>query len=663
MLSVKRTIVMSFVGIVTACGGGGGGESQPPVVAVPPAPDPTGLWVRSGGDGAGLASYASKLTQIVTSRSADAGVVLESAPAADGAAGAGFSGTYTLESAVDEYDIVKYNGVTLAIAPSRSGCCFTAEPLAIADALLPPNNESSVPQIALFQTSPESGTATPVATIELESDQQAEGMYLSDNRLQVLLSTAWWGSFGERFTSPSGWLGEQVSVLHFDITDPENPVSMATMSIEGALVTSRRTGDNIHIITRHAPNIDGLVAYPQSAEEVASNESILAAASEDDILPEIRVDGERVSPLTLNDCYRLDPEHPLADPSPGDSTITSLLTLSAETGDILRSACTLEPVTGVYMGDSVIALTHVRWDLEEGGTMVHLLDRDSFDYVGSERVEGSLYTGGNADFRISEAAGVVRLVTTEWTGDPEDALRHRLYTLGAEQDAPELDVLGVLGNDPASRIGKPNEDLYGVRFMGDRAYLVTFERIDPLYVIDLSDPREPAILGELEVPGFSDLLHEVSDALLLGLGSSARRHPKVELYNVSDVASPSSLGVTELGSELDWAYSPAQYNRYAFTYLAGDTVDRFTVPYSGGGVEDGVCCTQVDRIALFEISDKRSPAEAAVIAAGEVTLTPGAVDGDTRVVLDEDALYVISRTDLLSGFWSNPEAVQPVELN
>ena len=91
------------------------------------------------------------------------------------------------------------------------------------------------------------------------------------------------------------------------------------------------------------------------------------------------------------------------------------------------------------MGDSVIALTHVRWDLEEGGTMVHLLDRNSFDYLGSERVEGSLYTGGNADFRISEAAGVVRLVTTEWTGDPEDALRHRLYTLGAELDAPELD--------------------------------------------------------------------------------------------------------------------------------------------------------------------------------------------------------------------------------
>ena len=159
------------------------------------------------------------------------------------------------------------------------------------------------------------------------------------------------------------------------------------------------------------------------------------------------------------------------------------------------------------------------------------------------------------------------------------------------------------------------------------------------------------------MPGFSDLLHEVSDDLLLGLGSSERRFPKLELYNVSDVARPISQGLIELGADLDWGYSPAQYNRYAFTYLAGDTVDRLTVPYAAGGVEDGACCIHVDRVALFEIRDKASPADAAIVAVGEVVLTPGSVDGDTRVVLDSEALYVISRTDLLGGFWSNPEAV------
>ena len=659
-MSIQRVLLSSTMFLmVVGCGGGGGSSSpQTPVVVDPPEPDPTGLWVRSDDDGEGLVSYAAKLTQIGATRSATGGAVAEAAPAADASSG-GFSSTYTLEASVDEYDIVKYNGSTLAIAPTRSGCCFIAEPVA-AEAALPPPGEPPLPQIELFLTDPTSGTASLQSVIDLDEGVNAEGMYLSETGLQVLLSTAWWGVYGDRFTTPDGWLDEQVSLKSFDLTDPENPALTSELSIEGALVTSRRTGDEIHIISRHAPNIEGLVTYPQTEEEVANNQAILAEASDEDVLPEIRINGELVSPLTLDGCYRLDPEHPLAVPAPGDSTITTMLTLSANSGEILRSACTSEPVTGVYMGETYVALTHVRWDLEEGGTMVHLLDRDSFDYMGSEKVEGDLYSGGNADFRISESSGALRLVTTQWTGDPEDSFRHRLYVVSPEADAPELEVLGVLGDDPEARIGKPNEDLYGVRFMGDRAYMVTFERIDPLYVIDLSVPSAPAIVGELEVPGFSDLLHEVSDDLLLGLGSSERRFPKLELYNVTDVSRPISQGLIELGADLDWGYSPAQYNRYAFTYLAGDTVDRLTVPYAAGGVEDGICCIQVDRVALFEITDKASPAQAAISAVGEVTLTPGSVDGDTRVVLDSDALYVISRTDLLGGFWSNPEAVSSI---
>ena len=659
-MSIWRVFLSSTaLALIVSCGGGGGsGSPQPPVVVEPPAPDPTGLWVSSDDDGEGLVSYAAKLTQIGATRSATGGVVLEASPAADASSG-GFSSTYTLEASVDEYDIVKYNGSTLAIAPTRSGCCFIAEPVA-AEAALPPPGESPLPQIELFLTDPTSGTASLQSVIDLDEGVNAEGMYLSETGLQVLLSTAWWGIYGDRFTTPDGWLDEQVSLKSFDLTDPENAALTSELSIEGALVTSRRTGDEIHIISRHAPNIEGLVTYPQTEEEVANNEAILAEASDEDVLPEIRINGELVSPLTLDGCYRLDPEHPLAVPVPGDSTITTMLTVSANSGEIVRSACTSEPVTGVYMGETYVAFTHVRWDLEEGGTMVHLLDRDSFDYMGSEKLEGDLYSGGNVDFRISESSGALRLVTTQWTGDPEDSFRHRLYVVSPEANAPELEVLGVMGEAPEARIGKPNEDLYGVRFMGDRAYMVTFERIDPLYVIDLSVPSAPAILGELEVPGFSDLLHEVSDDLLLGLGSSERRFPKLELYNVSDVSRPISQGLIELGADLDWGYSPAQYNRYAFTYLAGDTVDRLTVPYAAGGVEDGICCIQVDRVALFEITDKASPAQAAISAVGEVTLTPGSVDGDTRVVLDSEALYVISLMDLLGGLWSNPEAVSSI---
>ena len=648
--------------LATACGGGGGGSSSaPPPVVVAPPPDPTGLWVNSETDGAtegaGLADYTAKLTRIGMTRSATGGPVLEAAPVADTSAGSsGFSTTYTLEADVDEYDIVKYNGSTLAVAPSRSGCCFVVEPRIASDALPPPPEGQGESEIALYQTDPGSGSATAAGIIALQEGQTAEGMYLSESRLQVLLSTAWWGAFGEQFTTSDGWLDEQVSLLNYDLTDVENPVLTNTMTVEGALIASRRAGDEIFVVSRHAPNIEGLMSYPQTEEEVANNEALLAEASDSDILPEVRINGEIIEPLTLDSCYRVDPEHPLAEPAPSDSTLTTFLAISAGTGEVLRAACTFEPVSGIYMGSSFIALTHVRWDLEERGTLIHLMARDSFDYLGSELIDGDLYSGGNADFRISESGGVLRLVTTKWTGDPEDAFTHRLFTLSPSDTAPELDVLGVLGDDPQARIGKPNEDLYGVRFMGNRAYMVTFERIDPLYVIDLSDPSQPSIVGELEVPGFSDLLHEVSDDLLLGLGSSDRFFPKLELYNVSDVTSPTSQGLIELGEEMDWSYSPAQYNRYAFTYLAGNETDRLTVPYVASGLRDDEY-QQIERIALFEITNKNQPEAAAVLPVGEVTLEPYSVDGDTRVILDNEALYVISHTDLLGGFWSNPEAV------
>ena len=667
-MSVQRIFfVFMSSALLASCGGGGGGSTNtpPPTVITPPAlTEPTGLWINSETEGetegSGLADYTAKLTQIGMTRSATGGPVFEAAPVADASSdGGGFSTTYALEADVDEYDIVKYNGSTLAIAPSRSGCCFVVEPRIASDALPPPPGGEGETEIALYRTDPSSGSASPAGVITLDEGQTAEGMYLSDSRLQVLLSTAWWGAFGEQLTTSDGWLDEQVSLLNYDLTDVENPELTNTVTVEGALVASRRAGNEIFVISRHAPSIEGLVSYPQTEEEVANNEALLAEATDTDILPEVRIDGEVVEPLTLDGCYRADPEHPLAEPAPSDSTLTTLLALSAVTGEIVRAACTFEPVSGVYMGSTFIALTHVRWDLESRSTLVHLLTRDSFDYLGSESVEGELYSGGNADFRISESGGVLRLVTTEWTGEPEDAFTHRLFTLSPADSAPELDVLGSLGDDAEARIGKPNEDLYGVRFMGDRAYMVTFERIDPLYVIDLSDPSQPSVIGELEVPGFSDLLHEVSDDLLLGLGSSDRFFPKLELYNTSDVTSPTSQGLVELGADMDWSYSPAQYNRYAFTYLAEDELDRLTVPYAAGGLsdaEDGEY-VQVDRIALFEIANKNTPEEAAVVPVGEVTLAPYSVDGDTRVILDSEALYVISQTDLLGGFWSNPEAV------
>ena len=122
-------------------------------------------------------------------------------------------------------------------------------------------------------------------------------------------------------------------------------------------------------------------------------------------------------------------------------------------------------------------------------------------------------------------------------------------------------------------------------------YLVTFERIDPLYVLDLSTPSDPIIAGELEVTGFSDFLHPINDQLLMGLGEDENGFTKLELFNVETINSPYSLGTVIPGLEdgtisldsLNWSYSEARYNRHAFTYqVISDNQDRFLVPANLG---------------------------------------------------------------------------------
>ena len=216
-------------------------------------------------------------------------------------------------------------------------------------------------------------------------------------------------------------------------------------------------------------------------------------------------------------------------------------------------------------------------------TIIHRFElTKNLGYQGSGAAEGSLYLSGDRDFRINEHDGYLRLVTTQRTGDSSDTVDHKLSILKLNTQDVELDLVSTLPNsERPEAIGKPNEALYGVRFMGDALYLVTFERIDPLYVVDLSQPTDPMIAGELMVTGFSDFLHAVNDDLLMGLGQDENGLVKLELFNVADMTAPYSLGGISLGESegASWGYSEARYNRHAFTYQAIDaSKDRFSYP-------------------------------------------------------------------------------------
>ena len=153
-------------------------------------------------------------------------------------------------------------------------------------------------------------------------------------------------------------------------------------------------------------------------------------------------------------------------------------------------------------------------------TNLHTFDISAPDatlYTGSGRINGTVLN----QFSLSEHEGVLRVATTTgqwnrwWMSDPEP-MSSQLVTLVRSVDV-ETDRQVLVEAGKVDGIA-PGERIWSARFDGDRAYLVTFEQIDPLWVIDVADETNPTILGELKVPGVSTYIHPLSRDHLLTIG-------------------------------------------------------------------------------------------------------------------------------------------------
>ena len=177
-------------------------------------------------------------------------------------------------------------------------------------------------------------------------------------------------------------------------------------------------------------------------------------------------------------------------------------------------------------------------------------------------------------FAMDESGGYLRVATHT---DNNDNGVHVLDTSGAT-----LDQVGQLTGLA------PGEQLYAVRYVGNTAYLVTFVRTDPLFAVDLTDPKAPVLQGELVVPGVSNYLQSVGDGLLLGIGQereagSWNSHLQATLFNVADGAQPIQLDREYLDSGYQWSWSDAQFDHHALLYSAADGL--LVVPVSASGYD------------------------------------------------------------------------------
>ena len=653
MVLTRSFKFLSILFFMMAVGCGGGNNITDEDIPAPPPAPPKGLLVFAEDE----QQFLDVVSQAVVEFGENYLNAEERAFAAVEDAGQSYTTTYTLEASVDEHDVVKYDGEHLFIAPSRSmDCCFI-----LRDAIPSTSDDSNQTErgIRILRTNPEEASATEISTIPIDGQLTVEGLYNKDSKLIALRSSTWWGTFGENFSRFSSWEGQTSALDIYDISTTDQPELSWQLELESGFVTSRRIDDHVYMISRHTPDIPGLIRYPSNQEEIDQNILLLTELSAEDVLPSILINGESSSLIEASDCLFMDKTNEIASTYYGFPVMTFVVAVNTESESVSGISCYMGDVTGIYVSENAIYLTQSDGQEDDARTLIHGFEASNdLTYLGSGAVDGHLWGRGEVDFRMSEHEGYLRVVSTKYIGpwDAEDSIDHQLSVLKISPDSLDLDLVATLPNsNRPDKIGKPDESLYGVRFFGDTLYLVTFETIDPLYVLDLSNPEEPIIAGELMVPGFSDFLHSVNDDLLLGLGADEEGLVKLELFNVEDMNAPYSLGTHTIGRG-GWSYSEARYNRHAFTYQQyDDSSDRFAIPLTDyGRMQDDY--SEKNSLYLLEIADKDSPSLASIVEIGRINAISESWGGSGphRSVFDGDAVYFINGSSVYSTLWTNP---------
>ena len=187
-------------------------------------------------------------------------------------------------------------------------------------------------------------------------------------------------------------------------------------------------------------------------------------------------------------------------------------------------------------------------------TLIHKINiqNGAIDYDTSGQVSGIVLN----QFSMDQYENTFRIATT--TGNWRAQSSNHLYVLN--------DNLQIIGSVEDLAKG---ERIYSVRFLGNKAYMVTFRQIDPLFVIDLSNPTSPAVLGYLKVPGVSDYLHPYDETHIIGVGRDATENGritgmKLSLFDVSDFSNPKEISKYIIGES--GTYSEALNDHKAFLF-------------------------------------------------------------------------------------------------
>ncbi len=674
----RSALVVGAVALVMAgCGGGGGTsvEEPEPIVAQP-------------GEGALAASSPGELMDFIRTKLQDrnaqqrvvsgdvffGGVLVTTSESADanGAIGAAAatsverSGTTVQEQGVDEADLLKTDGDFLySLQSSPFG--VTGQPTARVQAHRR-LGDGSVQKAGLT-----------VLPFDKDANIVPQGLYLASGaqRVAVLGQSQLLyrldlcdGRGGCDIVSllpePPQRVRETVALDLLSTTDPANPVLTDRLSIDGRLIGSRLIGNLLYLVTQHSPQL-AVEALPTSVPD-SERAAMVAGLKSSDVLPTIRINGGAAQPLVVEtDCY-VQPKNASLG-----IEITTVTVIDLQASGLSRSSrCFVGGTEALYMSNSslYLATTRYAYTVQAEGlrfapqtsTDLHKFSLNGavIDYRGSGEVEGHLgWDWQKRSYRMSEWNGDLRVLTftgeTGWfmltTADPAAmAPSPATLTILRERSSDHtLQRVATLPNAqrPAA-LGKPGEQVYAVRLIGDRGYVVTFRRTDPLYVLDLSNPADPKAVGELLIPGFSDYLFPMGNGLLFGIGKDATDTGqvggvKLALFDVADPAKPLQLGVRTYGKS--GSQSALDHSSHGVNLFSVGSTMRVALPIY---VQDGSGATQrgLQRVEIDTAA--RTMVDKPLIVAGEQSGGGYRLLGDRSVQIGDKVYYL---ADEQLGAW------------
>ncbi len=391
--------------------------------------------------------------------------------------------------------------------------------------------------------------------------------------------------------------GTSTVISVFDVTNRAAPSVVRTIKASSSLMSARRIGNAVHTVLAEEPQLGashhGYAQIAGAKSEEALEEAYAAALrASDKTIAELPIGS--VIP-TFQDSAALSPQASFYRSSlPDGAAFTTVLSLDLGADPSLNMTTVISRSGAVYASEDALymAVPHQRtngMDWYEGRSEDELSTVHKFSlgasplataYVGSGAVKGRVLN----QFAMDEKDHKLRIATT--TGRLPSPEAHNTLSV-MESQGGKLDVIGQV-----DRIA-PTEDIRSVRFDGDRGYMVTFKKTDPLYVFDLKDARAPRILGELKIPGFSTYMHMMDENHLLTIGYDADDKGDfayftgvlLQIFDVRDPKDPRLVHKEIIGTR--GSSSEALADHLAFNYFAPKNMLALPMTVCEGGNTNG----------------------------------------------------------------------------